>query len=88
MADIIVPEALTPQSKNAHYGRLNERFDERAKVLYGLGFQYQSLDGYNIAIFTRKHPYRYGQQESLPAAFVLSADSLVWTDRLRELQSR
>lgn len=86
MSDVLVPERLDPQSKNAHYGRLNERFEERSKELRGLGFRYQRLDEYGIAIFVRKHPYRFGQQESVPAAFVLTADSLVWADRLAELR--
>ncbi len=64
---------------NEHYGQLNARFEERSAALRALGFCYERLTAYNIALFVRT---RRGKTVSIAAGLVLCADDIVWADQL------
>ena len=70
---------MTAAEKNAHYGQLNARFDERAAVLTGLGFRYEHVAGLNMAVFTKS---RHGRIHAVAAGVVMNADAVVWEDTL------
>lgn len=72
--------------RNAHWGVINSRFDERAQELLGMGFKYTGLGDYGIAVFTRVRIPGM-RPDCLPAAFVMHADSVCWSDRLNDLTS-
>jgi hypothetical protein len=70
-------------SNNQHYGMLNDRFDGRSTRLRKLGYRYESIDGYGIAIFTA---IRFGKRYAIPAATVMNADEIVWSDQLERAE--
>lgn len=76
-------QAMTAAEKNDHYGMLNGRFDNRADFLRDNGFKYEQVPGLNIAVFTKS---RFGRVLCLPAALVMNADSIVWADRVEEVE--
>lgn len=74
---------MTAAEKNAHYGKLNVRFDERAAVLRGMGFRYEHVPAMNLAVFTKT---RAGRVHCLPAGVVMNADEIVWADDLERAE--
>lgn len=77
----------TPESEsNRRYGALNERFDERATQLLGMGFKYQRIKEYDIAVFVRPRPGKT-VPTSIQAAFVAHADDYFWEDKIRDVQA-
>ena len=72
-------------TSNEHYGRLNQIFDERSKVLREMGFKYEQIEAYQIAVFahyTRVRKYHY----TLAATFVMHADERSWNERLADFR--
>jgi len=69
-------------TSNFVYGKLNERFDARAKVLREKGYKYGPIPGMNIAVFTKTH---WGHNHTIAAATVLNACHYVWNDTLKTL---
>ena len=71
-------------SRDAHYAMLNNRFDDRAKQLRELGFTYTQVPEWDTAVFARK---RLGRTipTTVPAAFVMHTDEIVWADRIEEV---
>jgi hypothetical protein len=47
------------------------------------GYRYESIDGYGIAIFTA---IRFGKRYAIPAATVMNADDIVWSDTLERAE--
>lgn len=76
---------MTPAEKNAHYGKLNDRFDGRAVRLRKLGFKYTHIEGFDAACFVKPRP---GKKipETIQASFVMHADEVVWADAITELE--
>ena len=78
---------MTATEKNEHYRKLNLRFDERAAELRQLGFRYEHvfLFGQSKGVFVKNHPWteKYNRVET--AAMVMTADDVVWADRLADL---
>lgn len=65
-------------TKNERYAALNSRFDERSKTLRELGFKYEGIKGYPIAVFT----VTIGGMKShvIQASAVMHADDYFWTE--------
>jgi hypothetical protein len=73
-------------TSNEHYAILNARFDERSKILRDMGFTYQHLPEWDIAVFWRKRLTKK-VPVTVPACFLQLADERTWEDRLKELRS-
>ncbi len=73
----------TAADRNAHYGKLNARFDERAAVLMGLGFKYEHVSGLGIAVFLKT---RHTRPHAITAGVVMNADDVVWSDTLESAE--
>lgn len=73
---------MTAADRNAHYGTLNVRFDARAAQLRGLGYRYERLEAYDVAVFTK---VAAGRRKSIAAGSVMNADEVVWQDDLERL---
>lgn len=73
---------MTREERNAHYGKLNERFEERSAELRSMGYKYQQIPGMGIAVFTRT---KHGKVKTVAAGTVLNADDVVWADTAVEL---
>ncbi len=63
--------------RNEHYGYLNVRFDRRAKALLALGFIYEGIPAYGIAVFVLR---KYGKVHTVQTGTVTNADDVVWQD--------
>lgn len=72
-------------TKNNHYAFLNLRFDERAGALHKLGFRYESVQEYGIAVFIRGNVGR--KPTVIQASTVLYADDIVWNDRIADVSA-
>lgn len=78
---------------SAHYKRLTDRFEERAKLLVAAGFKYELLQdvGYDCAVYTRPRLSNPGGRAKLPqtiqSAFVMNADDICWHDEMDRLDS-
>lgn len=70
---------MTAAERNAHYGKLNVRFDAREEQLRGLGFKYTHVPGLGIAVFVRE---RFTRTHAIAAGTVMNADDVVWEDTL------
>jgi len=79
--DLMNAEAMSVEGRNAHYGNLNLRFDERTKELHSLGFKYQHVPGLGIAVFVKTI---HGRTKAFAAGSVINADPIVWRDMLEE----
>lgn len=73
------------ESSNEFYGRLNARFDERAKYLRGRGYKYEYVEGYDIAVFTFKSPYRR-LPHTIAAATLHHACDRAWRDIVEDVE--
>jgi hypothetical protein len=78
------PAKMTPKQKNAHYGKLNERFDARCGELAKL----EPIKDYGTSVFIRRDPVFRLRNQSVPAATVMYADDLVWADHLQEFRGK
>ena len=76
-------QADSKAARNAHYGKLNDRFDVRAAWLRALGFRYEHVPAMGFAVFTLT---RFGKVKAVPAALVMNADDIVWGDYSEEYQ--
>jgi hypothetical protein len=68
-------------TSNDYYGELNRRFDERAEVLRAMGFAYEYVPGYDIAVFVRRTLARK-LPCTIPAGKVMAADDRMFADEL------
>lgn len=75
-------------NNNAHYARLNDRFEGRSLRLRRLGFRYQHIPEWDTAVFVRRHPHKPNRNQTVSASFVMCADDIVWADRLEELEGK
>lgn len=71
-------------TSNEHYGLLNDRFEVRSRILRNLGFRYEHVEGFDMAVFVRPRP-GHKVPVCVPAAFVMHADYRCWSDRAEEL---
>ena len=78
---------MTATEKSNHYRMLNERFDERSLTLRQLGYVYEcvTIAGQAKGMFVKRHPWMQKYNKVETAAMVMSADEVVWSDRLEEL---
>lgn len=78
---------MTAAEKSNHYRMLNERFDGRSLTLRRLGFVYERITvaGQTKGVFVKKHPWMEKYNKIETAAMVMTADEIVWADRLEEL---
>ncbi len=74
---------MTPAERNAHYGKLNDRFDERSKLLRSLGFTYQHVPLMNLAVFSK---VRASKPMTVPAGVVMHADEIAWEDEVERIK--
>ena len=65
------------------YRGLRNRFNRRAALLVKLGFRYQRIEEFNIAVFTRDY-FPKGTR-SIPAETLHHASNACWNDRLCEV---
>lgn len=69
------------ETSNEYYARINERFDERSLQLRKIGFVYEHVDEYGIAVFVyRKRHFKVPY--TLAAGYVLAADERMWEGRI------
>ena len=70
-------------SSNQYYGGLNRRFDQRAKRLASVGYRYERIEAYGIAVFCRNTDYER-KLRTIPASAVMHADRRSWIDLLKQ----
>jgi len=76
-------------TSNQFYGALNRRFDNRARLLRKLGFQYRYVEEIGRAVFSRKGRRLVGnKQDVLTCDIVLVASNRVWRDELSRMLVR
>jgi hypothetical protein len=73
---------MTSKEKNDHYGKINHRFEERSQILRDLGFKYECVPGYELAVFAHRPGTR--KAHTIAAATVSLADAVVWEDYLAD----
>ena len=83
MNDATSTTEITREERNAHYGKLNARFDVREKFLIAAGFKRETLPGLNLAVYTKT---RFGRIYAIPACKLSLADEIVWEDTADEIK--
>lgn len=59
-------------TSNQFYSGLNRRFDRRCRLLVQCGFRSRIVcEG--VAVFTRRHPFRYNHEQNIAASEVMNA---------------
>lgn len=64
------------------YGEMNDRFDERARLLVSMGFKYERIEAYDIAIFV-KRVIGMRKPITIQTAAVCHATDEAWEDILK-----
>ena len=73
-------------SSNEYYAIVNRRFDEREQVLLALGFERQTVDHLNLAVYVRGTLFRY--PDVVQTSFMAFADDRAWLDRLADIKRK
>ncbi len=72
-------------TSNEYYGALNERTDTRVWVLKALGFVYERIEAYDIAVMVQR---RLGRKiQTVQMGFVSHADDRAWIDKLADIKN-
>ena len=69
-------------TNNEYYGKLNDRYDARADVLRQLGYKYERVEEYGIAVFVLRRPVIRTTPHAIPSAVLLHAEDRAWDDIL------
>lgn len=69
-------------TKNERYAALNRRFDERSKTLRELGFKYEHIKGYPVAVFTVTIAGM--KPHVIQASAVMHADDYFWGETIAD----
>lgn len=69
-------------TSNQHYGAINRRFDRRAARLKSLGFRYERIEQFGIAVFIRGTREIDVKKTTIPASTVAHADNRSFIDIL------